>query len=397
MPEAVIASVARSPIGRAYKGSLAQERGDEMLLQMARAALSQAPQFDPAELDEVIVGCGLASGETGGNLGRLIPVMMGLDSVPGYTLNRYCASSMQSTRAAVHAIAAGEGHAYLSLGVEQLSRMGDRGPDPRADERSDRFAPFQPSQRWSDPRERGRTPDAFISMGETAENIAQLRGVTREEMDQYAAESQQRTAAAAASGFWERDIVPVVRSDGSIVRHDDSPRPTTTIEALRELSPSFREDGTVTAGNCCPLNDGAAAVLILSEERAAQLGVTPRARIVATAVSALSPEIMGLGTVEAARRAVAASGLRIDDIGLFEINEAFAAQVIPTYRDLGVPREKVNVMGGAIALGHPFGMSGARITSTLLNALEATDSRYGLQTMCVAGGQGMAMIVERLT
>ena len=397
MPEAMIASVARSPIGRAYKGSLIGERGDELLLQMAQAALGAVPEFDPADLDEVLVGCALDSGELGGNIGRLIPVLLGLDGVPGFTLNRYCASSLQTTRSAVHAIRVGDGHAYLSLGVESVSRVGDRGPDPHPDERNPRFPVFTAAEPWTDPRERGEMPDAFISMGETAENVANSRGITREQMDQYAFESQQRAAQAAADGFWARDIVPVTRADGSVVSTDDSPRPGTTLEGLAALTPSFRPDGSITAGNACPLNDGAAAVLILSEERAGQLGVTPRARVVSTAVSALSPEIMGLGTIEAARRALAAASLTADDIDLFEINEAFAAQVIPTYRELGIPREKVNIMGGALAVGHPFGMSGARITSTLLNALEWTGGRYGLQTMCVAGGQGMAMVIERLS
>jgi len=396
MPEAVIVSVARSPIGRAFKGSLIGERGDELLLQMARAALAAAPSFDPSELDEVLVGCSLASGELGGNIGRTIPLMLGLDDVPGYTLNRYCASSLQTTRSAVHAIRAGDGDAYLSLGVESVSRVGDRGPDPLPGERSARFSAFVPSEDWTDPRASGRVPDAFISMGETAENVARLRGVTREQMDHYAAESQARAARAAEAGFWTRDIVPVTLSDGTVVSQDDSPRPGTTVEGLAALTPSFRPDGTITAGNACPLNDGAAAVLLMSDGRAERLGLTPRARVLSTAVSALSPEIMGLGTVEAALRAVDSAGLTMDDMDLVEINEAFAAQVIPTYEDLGVPHDKVNVMGGALAVGHPFGMSGARITSTLLNALEWTGGRYGLQTMCVAGGQGMAMVVERL-
>lgn len=316
--------------------------------------------------------------------------------MPGYTLNRYCASSLQTTRSAVHAIRAGEGHAYLSLGVESVSRTGERGPDPHEHERKPRFAAFTPRSDWRDPRLDGRTPDVFISLGETAENVAQLHGVTRSQMDAFAAESQALAARADQAGFWQRDIVPVTLADGTVISRDDSPRASTTVEGLAGLTPSFRPDGKVTAGNCCPLNDGAAAVLILSEQRAREPGIQPRARIVSTAVSALSPEIMGLGTIEAAQRALAAAGLTGADLDLAEINEAFAAQVIPTYEALGIPREKVNVMGGAIALGHPFGMSGARITSTLLNALEWTGGRWGMQTMCVAGGQGMAMIIERL-
>lgn len=396
MREAVIVSAARSPIGRAFKGTLANERGDELLLQMAQQVLADAPGLDPNEIDEVILGLGLASGEQGGNLGRIIPILLGLDSVPGYTLNRYCASSLQSTRSAVHAIQTGDADVHLSLGLEMVSRMGERGPDPTEDERNPRFPDVAPTNEWTDPRERGELPDPFISMGETAENVARLRNVSREAMDEYAAESQQRAVAGIEAGFFEKDITPVTLGDGSVLAADDGPRPGTTIEKLSTLEPVFRPDGRVTAGNCCALNDGAAALLIMSGEKARSLGLTPRARILSTAAYALSPEIMGLGTIGAAKRALARAGLEAKHLDLVEINEAFAAQVIPTYKELGVSRDRVNVMGGAIALGHPFGQSGARITTTLLNALDWTGGRYGLQTMCVAGGQGMAMVVERL-
>jgi acetyl-CoA C-acetyltransferase len=397
VPEVVIVDAVRSPIGRAFKGSLIAERGDDLLVQLVQSIFDRAPELDPATIDEVIVGCGLAGGEQGGNLGRILAVLLGLDSVPGYTLNKYCASSMQSTRAASHAIAAGDGDIFLSLGVEMVSRLAERNPDPTPSERNPVFNASAPSPGpWSDPRARGIIPDIFMSMGETAENVADISGVTRAEMDDFAFRSQALAAEGEGNGFWEKDITPVRRADGRLLDTDDSPRASTTREGLAQLEPVFRPDGRVTAGNCCPLNDGAAAILLMSDRRAKALGLRPRARVVSSASSALSPEIMGLGTVDAGRKALYTAGLSVDDIDLIEINEAFAAQAIPTYRKLGFPLEKVNVRGGAIALGHPFGMSGARITTTLLNSLEAADKRYGLQTMCVAGGQGMAMVIERL-
>jgi acetyl-CoA C-acetyltransferase len=400
MPERgvpVIVGAARSPIGRAYKGSLIGERADDFAVQLARAVLAQVPGLDPATLDEVILGCSLAGGEQGGNLGRVTPVLLGLDGVPGVTVNKYCASSMQSTRMAAHAIAAGDGDAFLSLGLEMVSRVRDTNPDPGPAERNPAFTDRGPgSGVWVDPRESGLVPDVFMSMGETAENVASICGVSRSEMDDYAFRSQQLAAQSASDGFWELDITPVTLADGSVLRRDDSPRPGTTREGLAQLDPVFREDGRITAGNCCPLNDGAAALVVMSESRARELGIAPIARILSSASSALSPEIMGLGPVEASRKALRNAGLTADDIDLVEINEAFAAQVIPSYQQLGIPLDKVNVKGGAIALGHPFGMSGARITTTLLNALRVDDKRIGLQTMCVAGGQGMAMVVERL-
>lgn len=397
MPDAVIVAAARSPIGRARKGSLVSERADDLAAQIARSLFDSLPQFDPAELDEVYAGCGLPGGEQGGNLGRIVPVMLGLDGVPGSTINRYCASSMQTTRMAAHSIWAGEGDAYLSLGVESVSRVGSaRNPDPTALECNALFASRAPRVPWRDPRADGLVPDLFVSMGETAENVADIANISRERMDEFAARSQAFAAQAKQDGFWELDITPVTLADGTVVHDDDSPRPGTTLAGLAALEPVFRENGRVTAGNCCPMNDGAAALLVMSDERARALGLTPLARIVSTAASAVSPEIMGLGPVEASRKALKQAALSIEDIGLVEINEAFAAQVIPCYEQLGAPLEKVNVKGGAIALGHPYGMSGARITTTLINALRWEGKRYGLQTMCVAGGQGMAMVIERL-
>jgi acetyl-CoA C-acetyltransferase len=397
MPEPVIVGAVRSPIGRAYKGSLINERADDLAVQIARAVLASVPQLDPLAIDEVIAGCSLAGGEQGGNIGRIVPVMLGLDTVPGLTVNKYCASSMQSTRMAAHAIAAGDGDVYLSLGVEMVSRVTESNPDPRPEQRNPAFASRGPgSGVWRDPRSQGRMPDVFISMGETAENIASIKNITRSQMDEFAYLSQQRAAQSAREGFWDVDITPVTLADGTVLATDDSPRGSTTKDGLATLDPVFREDGTVTAGNCCPLNDGAAALVIMSDVRARELGIKPLARILASASSALSPEIMGLGPVEASRKALKLAGLTASDIDLVEINEAFAAQVIPSYQELGFSVDQVNVKGGAIALGHPFGMSGARITTTLLNALRWEDKRIGLQTMCVAGGQGMAMVVERL-
>lgn len=394
MREAVIVATARSPIGRAFKGSLKDIRADEILLQISRAALEKVPQLDSRDIDEVFLGCSLAAGEQGGNLARILPVLLGLDHVPGTTVNKYCASSMQTTRMADQAIRSGDGDVFLSLGLEMVSRIVS--PDPTPQERNPAFVSRTVRGAWSDPRETKTVPDAFVSMGETAENVASIRDVTRAEMDRFSLRSQQLAAQRQAEGFWDMDITPVHLPDGTRVDRDDSPRPGSTLEGLSGLEPVFREGGTITAGNSCPLNDGAAALVIMSSDRANELGIRPLARILSTATSALSPEIMGLGPVEASRKALKAAGLTADDIDLVEINEAFAAQVIPSYKELGFPLEKVNVNGGAIALGHPFGMSGARITTTLLNSLRWHNKRYGLQTMCVAGGQGMAMIVELL-
>jgi acetyl-CoA C-acetyltransferase len=406
MPDAVIVATARSPIGRAFKGSLASIRADDLTAQMVTAALAKVPQLDPAELGDLILGCGLPGGEQGFNMARVIAVMLGHDHLPGTTVTRYCSSSLQTTRMAFHAIKAGEGDAFISAGVECVSRFSrgssDSWPDTKnhvfdaAEERSAKLADGG-APVWQDPRRRGEIPDVYIAMGQTAENVAGLRGITRLAQDEFGVRSQNLAEKALANGFWQRDITPATLPDGTVVSADDGPRPGTTLEKVAALKPVFRPDGTVTAGNCCPLNDGAAAVVVMSDTRAAELGITPLARIVSTGLSALSPEIMGLGPVDASRQALARAGMTIEDIDLVEINEAFAAQVIPSYQDLGIDEDKLNVNGGAIAVGHPFGMTGARITSTLLNSLQFHDKTFGLETMCVGGGQGMAMIFERLS
>ncbi|GGM82704.1 acetyl-CoA acetyltransferase [Thermopolyspora flexuosa] len=405
MPEAVIVAAARSPIGRAFKGSLKDMRPDDLTVQMVRAALDKVPQLDPAEIDDLLLGCGLPGGEQGYNMARVVAVLLGLDNVPGTTVTRYCASSLQTTRMAFHAIKAGEGDVFVSAGVECVSRFVKGSSDSLPDTQNPRFAEARARTQkmaeggldWHDPREDGELPDIYIEMGQTAENVARLRGISRKEQDEFGVRSQNLAEKAIENGFWATDITPVTLPDGTVVSKDDGPRLGTTYEKVAELQPAFRPDGTVTAGNCCPLNDGAAALVIMSDVKAAELGITPLARIVATGVSALSPEIMGLGPVEATRRALARAGMSIKDIDLVEINEAFAAQVIPSYRDLNIDIDKLNVNGGAIAVGHPFGMTGARITSTLINSLRFHDKTIGLETMCVGGGQGMAMIIERLS
>jgi len=415
MPEAVIVATARSPIGRAVKGSLADLRPDDLAATVIRTALAKVPELDPREIDDLYVGCGLPGGEQGFNLARVVAVLLGYDFLPGATLTRYCSSSLQTTRMAMHAIRAGEGDAFISAGVECVSRY-SRGssdglpPEAQALVGGDWQNPVFDGARarsaaraqggaptWQDPREDGELPDIYLAMGQTAENLAQVYGVTREDMDEFGVRSQNLADKAIGEGFWAREITPVTTPAGTVVSTDDGPRAGVTLEAVAGLKPVFRPDGRITAGNCCPLNDGAAAVIVMSDVKARELGITPLARIVSTGVTALSPEIMGLGPVEASRQALRRAGMTIDDIDLVEINEAFAAQVIPSYRELGIPLDKLNVMGGAIAVGHPFGMTGARISGTLLNALDWHDKSVGLETMCVGGGQGMAMIVERMS
>jgi acetyl-CoA C-acetyltransferase len=403
MPEAVIVATARSPIGRAFKGSLTELRPDDLAAGIIDAALAKVPELDAGEVEDVILGCGLPGGEQGYNMGRVVAILAGLPEVPGCTITRYCSSSLQTMRMAAHAIRAGEGDVFVAAGVEMVSRFIKGSSDGAPDTMNPRFSG---AQHRTDERAKGGAapwapeeedlPDIYIAMGQTAENVAQMENVSREEMDEFALQSQSRAVAAQKRGFFDREITPVVLPNGNHVSADDGPRPDTSLEKLASLPPVFRPDGKVTAGNSCPLNDGAAAVIIMSDTRARELGITPRARIVATGVSALDPEIMGLGPIEASRQALRRAGMTIDDIDLVEINEAFAAQVIPSARTLGIPFDKLNVNGGAIALGHPFGMTGARIMNTLLNALEEADKTVGLETMCVGGGQGMAMIVERL-
>ncbi|WP_422773297.1 acetyl-CoA C-acetyltransferase [Plantactinospora sp. WMMC1484] len=413
--EAVIVATARSPIGRAHKGSLRELRADDLTATIVQAALDKVPQLDPAQIDDLYLGCGLPGGEQGFNMARVVTTLLGLDTVPGATLTRYCASSLQTTRMAFHAIRAGEGDVFVSAGVECVSRYARGNSDtlpPEAQERvgggwqNPRFDASRARSAartgagapvWTDPRLDGGLPDVYLAMGQTAENLAQVYDVSRAEMDEFGVRSQNLAEKAIADGFWAREITPITLPSGEWVDSDDGPRPGVTLDGVAGLKPVFRPDGRITAGNCCPLNDGAAAVIVMSAERARELEITPLARIVSTGVTALSPEIMGLGPVEASRQALRRAGMTINDIDLVEINEAFAAQVIPSYRQLEVPLEKLNVMGGAIAVGHPFGMTGARITGTLLNALDWHDRTIGLETMCVGGGQGMAMVLERLS
>ncbi|GMA40324.1 acetyl-CoA C-acetyltransferase [Mobilicoccus caccae] len=405
MPEAVIVATARSPIGRAFKGSLTSMRPDDMTAQMVRAALDKVPQLDPTLIDDLILGTGSPAGEGGYNMAKVVATLLGMDHLPGTTVNRYCSSSLQTTRMAMHAIRAGEGHVFISAGVEAVSRFGNGAADGYPDTKNPVFAQAQARTEaaaaggttWHDPRKSGELPDIYIAMGQTAENVAQLTGTTREDQDRFGVRSQNLAEKAIADGFWAKDITPITLPDGTVVSTDDGPRAGVTYEKVSTLDPVFRPDGTVTAGNCCALNDGAAAVVIMSDTKAAELGLTPLARIVSTGLTGLSPEIMGLGPVEASRKALALAGMSISDIDLVEINEAFAAQVLPSARELGIDEDRLNVNGGAIAIGHPFGMTGARITSTLINSLQHHDKQFGLETMCVGGGQGMAMILERLS
>ncbi|MET7640383.1 acetyl-CoA C-acetyltransferase [Streptomyces sp. NPDC005438] len=406
MPEAVIVSAARSPIGRAFKGSLKDVRPDDLTAEIVRTALDRVPELDPREIDDLMLGCGLPGGEQGHNLARVVAVQLGMDHLPGATITRYCSSSLQTSRMALHAIRAGEGEVFVSAGVECVSRQVNGTSDGMPGTHNPLFADAEArtarraehgGEDWNDPRERELVPDVYIAMGQTAENLARHKGITRQDMDEFGVRSQNLAEKAIADGFWEREITPITTPDGTVVSKDDGPRAGVTLEGVSGLKPAFRPDGLVTAGNCCPLNDGAAALVIMSDTKARELGLTPLARIVSTGLSALSPEIMGYGPVDASRQALSRAGLTIDDIDLVEINEAFAAQVIPSYRDLGIDLDKLNVNGGAIAVGHPFGMTGARITTTLINSLRWHDKQFGLETMCVGGGQGMAMVIERLS
>ncbi|ASU56757.1 acetyl-CoA C-acetyltransferase [Nocardiopsis dassonvillei] len=406
MPEAVIVATARSPIGRAFKGSLKDIRPDDLTAQIVRAALAKVPELDPGSIDDLMLGCGLPGGEQGFNMARIVAVQLGLDTVPGTTVTRYCSSSLQTTRMAYHAIKAGEGDVFVSAGVETVSRFVNGSSDdgnnenPLFDDAKARTAKRAEggAGTWTDPREDGNLPDAYIAMGQTAENVAQATGVSRQRQDEFAVRSQNLAEKSLENGFWEREITPVTLPDGTVVSTDDGIRRGTTYEKVSELKPVFRPDGTVTAGNACPLNDGASAVVVMSDTKAAQLGITPLARIVSTGVTGLSPEIMGLGPVEASRQALARANMAMGDIDLVEINEAFAAQVLPSADQLGIDIDsQLNVNGGAIAIGHPFGSTGARITGTLINGLRFHDRTFGLETMCVGGGQGMAAVFERLS
>ncbi|MDQ6783231.1 MAG: acetyl-CoA C-acetyltransferase [Actinomycetota bacterium] len=403
MPEAVIVATARSPIGRAFKGSLITLRPDDMAAQMVKAALAKVPALDSALIEDLMLGNAQPAGEAGYNIARVVSLLAGLPHVPGTTVNRYCSSSLQTIRMAAHAIKAGEGDVFLAGGVEAVSRFGNGMSDGMPNTQNDLFAEARTrtqtralgggGEPWTPA---GGLADAYVEMGQTAENVAEIEHISRQEMDRFAALSQNRAVESQTNGFFEREISPLTLSDGTVVTTDDGPRANTTVGGLANLKAVFRPDGEITAGNSCPLNDGAAAVVIMSDRKAAEMGIAPLARIVASGVSALDPEIMGLGPVEACRQALQRARMTIGDIDLVEINEAFAAQVIPSARSLGIEWDKLNVHGGAIALGHPFGMTGSRIMATLLNGLEDADATFGLESMCVGGGQGMAMIVERL-
>jgi acetyl-CoA C-acetyltransferase len=400
MAEAVIVATTRSPIGRAFKGSLVDMRPDDLSAQMVKALMAKVPQVKADDIEDLMMGCGQPAGEQGFNIARVVAILAGLDNVPGVTVNRYCSSSLQTIRMAAHAIRSGEGDCFIAAGVECVSRYGagasDSAPNAvfadagkRTKQRSEGGQPA-----WTPPQ---GLPDIYIAMGQTAENVREVEGVSRREMDEFGARSQQLAVANQNNGFFEREITPVTLPNGTVVSKDDGPRDGTTVEGLSNLKPAFRPDGEITAGNACPLNDGAAAVMVMSDTKAKQLGITPLARVVASGVSGLNPEIMGLGPIEAIRQTLKRAKMTIDDIDLVEINEAFAAQVIPSAKHLGIPMDKLNVHGGAIALGHPFGMTGARIMATLINGLQHEDKTFGLESMCVGGGQGMAMIVERLS
>ncbi len=407
MTEAVIVATARTPIGRAFKGSLREVRPDDLSVQVVHGLLEKLPALDPTTIDDLYWGCADPSDKHGSNMARVIAVLAGMDHLSAATINRFCASSTQTMRMAFHAIKAGEGDTFVVGGVECVSQYtsfaGAGGSDldnqnPLFADAAARAAEMaRTNATWTDPREDGLLPDVYLSMGQTAENVATSRGVSRQRQDEWGVLSQNRAEKAIADGFFAREILPVTVPGGAVVSTDDGPRAGVTLEAVQTLNPVFRENGTVTAGNCCPLNDGASGVVVMSDVRARELGLTPLARIVSTGVSGLSPEIMGLGPVEASNQALARAGLSIGDIDLYEINEAFAAQVLPSADDLGMDLDKLNVHGGAIALGHPFGSTGTRIMTTLINGLQARDGQFGLETMCVGGGQGMAIIVERLS
>jgi acetyl-CoA C-acetyltransferase len=400
VPEAVIVATARSPIGRAGKGSLVSIRPDDLSTQIIDALLAKVPELPKEQVEDLMMGCGQPAGEQGFNIARVVAILAGLGDVPGVTVNRYCSSSLQTIRMAAHAIKAGEGDVFIAAGVECVSRYGagasDTAPNDVFKDAGERTAErsLGGSPEW---KPATGLPDIYIAMGQTAENVVQYEHVAREAMDEFAKLSQDRAVANVENGWFAEEITPVTLPDGTVVAKDDGPRAGVTMEGLAQLKPVFRPDGQVTAGNACPLNDGAAAVLVMSDTKAKQLGLTPLARVVSSGVSGLNPEIMGLGPIEASRQALARAGKTMADIDLVEINEAFAAQVIPSATHLDIPLEKLNVHGGAIALGHPFGMTGARIMTTLIHGLQSEDKTFGLETMCVGGGQGMAMVVERLS
>jgi len=400
MPEAVIVATARSPIGRANKGSLVSLRTDEMAAQIVRALMAKVPSVKGSDIEDLIIGVGQPAGEAGFNLGRMVALLAGIPEAPGVVVNRYCSSSLQTIRMAAHAIKAGEGDCFIAAGVEAVSRYqfgaADTAPNPifKGPGERTKLRALGGQPVWT-PQD--GLADAYMAMGQTAENVREVEGVSREDMDWFAKRSQDLASANVSNGFFDAEISPLTLEDGTVVSQDDCPREGTTLEGLAGLKPAFRPDGQVTAGNACPLNDGAAAVMVMSDTKAKALGLTPLARFVSSGVSSLNPEIMGLGPVEACRQAMKRAGMSINDIDLVEINEAFAAQVLPSAKHLGISMDKLNINGGAIALGHPFGMTGARIMTTLIHGLQATNKNVGMETMCVGGGQGLAMIIERMS
>lgn len=400
MPEAVIVATARSPIGRAMKGSLKDMRPDDLSAQVLTDLMSKVPQITPDHIDDLIMGCGQPAGESGHNIGRATAVLMGWNQVPGVTVNRYCSSSLMTIRMAAHAIKAGEGDCFVAAGVETVSRfiygMADGPHNPLFADAEARTATLAEGNE-ADWAPHDNLPDVYIAMGQTAENVAEYKQVSREAQDEFAARSQNLSEQSLDEGYWADEITPITLPDGTVVKDDDGIRRGTTAEKLSGLQPVFRPGGTVTAGNACPLNDGAAGVVVMSDTLAKELGLTPLARIVSSGVSGLNPEIMGLGPVEAIKQALGRANMSIDDIDLVEINEAFAAQVLPSADELGIPMDKLNTRGGSIALGHPFGMTGARIMTTPIHNLQTADKTFGVESMCVGGGQGMAMVVERLS
>jgi len=400
MPEAVIVATARSPIGRANKGSLVSLRTDEMAAQIVRALMAKVPSVKGSDIEDLIIGVGQPAGEAGFNLGRMVALLAGIPEAPGVVVNRYCSSSLQTIRMAAHAIKAGEGDCFIAAGVEAVSRYqfgaADTAPNPvfKGPGERTKLRALGGQPVWT-PQD--GLADAYMAMGQTAENVREVEGVSREDMDWFAKRSQDLASANVSNGFFDAEISPLTLEDGTVVSKDDCPREGTTLEGLAGLKPAFRPDGQVTAGNACPLNDGAAAVMVMSDTKARALGLTPLARFVSSGVSSLNPEIMGLGPVEACRQAMKRAGMSINDIDLVEINEAFAAQVLPSAKHLGISMDKLNINGGAIALGHPFGMTGARIMTTLIHGLQASNKNVGMETMCVGGGQGLSMIIERMS
>ncbi len=398
MAEAVIVAASRTPIGRAGKGSLINERPDDLSAFIIDDVLDKVPELPRDQVEDVLWGIGQPGGEGGYNVARVASLMAGVEA-PGVTVNRYCSSSLQTIRMAAHAIKAGEGDVFVAGGVETVSRYGEGYSDSGSHNEHFAEAEARTAERsgpGSESWEADGVPDIYIAMGQTAENVAQMTGISRERQDEWGVRSQNRAEEARNRGFFENEISPYTLSDGTVISQDDGIREGTTLEGVSGLKPVFREDGTITAGNACPLNDGAAAVVVMSDTRAAELGIKPLARIVSSAVTSLNPEIMGLGPIDAIRSALERAELTVDDIDMFEINEAFAVQVLGSADELGIPEEKLNVNGGSIALGHPFGMTGARIMTTLLNGLQDSGGRYGVESMCVGGGQGMAMVIERL-